>query len=214
MGHSSSSPTTNSSCTPSTPTPTKKHRNKFKKDVTRCSCLSDSGRKLFYQALDTSTSPKVSVSKQEKPKQNTALRRLSSSSALPPIEQFRKLPQNRVCADCSDASSSWASVTHGVFLCALCVGAHRSLGTDISFTQSTRLDPSYWTPECVKAFVDKGGNVEVNRRLEYYVPPGKKKPAVGIPGDQRREYIRLKYVDKAFTKEVSQQAQARQPGKL
>ena len=83
----------------------------------------------------------------------------------------------------------------------------------MSFTQSTRLDASYWTPECVKAFIEKGGNVVVNRVLEYYVPSEVKKPALGIPGDLRREYIHQKYVDKAFTQAVTQQATPLKPGK-
>merc|ERR1712146_544329 len=37
-----------------------------------------------------------------------------------------------LCADCGDPDNSWASVTHGVFLCIVCSDAHRAVGTHIT----------------------------------------------------------------------------------
>jgi len=45
---------------------------------------------------------------------------------------------NHLCADCGSPDSSWASVSHGVFLCVVCSDVHRAVGTHISKVKGCR----------------------------------------------------------------------------
>ncbi len=48
------------------------------------------------------------------------------------LDHLRKLPGNRICADCGCGPTVWASVNLGIFLCIRCGSIHRGLGTHIS----------------------------------------------------------------------------------
>merc|ERR1711988_147996 len=48
------------------------------------------------------------------------------------LKRLRGLKGNNFCADCGRQDSSWASVSHGVFICVTCSDVHRSVGTHIS----------------------------------------------------------------------------------
>ncbi|CAD7948207.1 unnamed protein product [Amoebophrya sp. A120] len=60
--------------------------------------------------------------------------------------KLREKTDNHKCADCTrmDSSVSWASLTHGVFLCLNCAGVHRSLGVHTSFVRSITMDKWSW----------------------------------------------------------------------
>ena len=47
---------------------------------------------------------------------------------------------NRYCCDCFCLEADWVSVNLGIFLCIKCASVHRSLGVDISFIRSLKLD--------------------------------------------------------------------------
>ncbi|GBG27149.1 Arf-GAP with GTPase, ANK repeat and PH domain-containing protein 2 [Hondaea fermentalgiana] len=104
-------------------------------------------------------------------------------------------------SNCNAPSSTWASTTFGVFLCASCAGAHRSLGAHISFMQSITLDLDNWKPLWTER-LEQGGNLRVNERLEFYVPQIWPKPsAKDTPGSYVREYVKAKYDDQLFSRE-------------
>jgi len=113
----------------------------------------------------------------------------SSSQRLSPLEKHARQPGNQECADCAVHDPEWASVNQGTTLCMECAGVHRSLGTHISRVKSLALDS--WSPEEVQGFIAKGGNKEVNRRLERQSQC--RRPRPGAPRAEVDEYISKKY---------------------
>lgn len=74
-------------------------------------------------------------------------------------EQYRK-PGNDVCFDCSQPDPSWASTTFGIYLCQVCAGRHRSLGTHVSFVRSCLMDT--WKDEHLKVMEFVGNSLFAN----------------------------------------------------
>eukprot|EP00930_Biecheleria_cincta_P094324 TRINITY_DN8531_c0_g1_i2.p1 TRINITY_DN8531_c0_g1~~TRINITY_DN8531_c0_g1_i2.p1 ORF type:complete len:691 (+),score=93.26 TRINITY_DN8531_c0_g1_i2:23-2074(+) len=127
-------------------------------------------------------------SEQSYPKIPLQRRRLPVEPATS-LDQHADLPGNKQCADCGAPDPDWASVNQGSLICIDCAGTHRSLGAHISKVKSTRLDT--WKPEELEAFLSKGGNAEVNRRLlETGSPPP---PPRGVSRIELDRYIRAKY---------------------
>ena len=74
---------------------------------------------------------------------------------------------------------------------------HRSLGVEYSFIQSTTLDE--WNDVNVQNMREKISSVVQNETyLEYCVPVDVLKPNAKTDRAMKEQYIRMKYVDKAF----------------
>ena len=67
------------------------------------------------------------------------------------LRKLRLIPGNHKCCDCASLDTDWASVSHGTLICLECAGKHRSLGVQVSFVRSIRMDS--WTPKQVSAAV-------------------------------------------------------------
>jgi hypothetical protein len=104
---------------------------------------------------------------------------------------------NACCADCRASAPTWASFNIGVFICTLCAGVHRSLGTHVSKVRSCVIDQ--WSAEHIAA-MQAHTNEHVNVRLEYHVPRAMSKPRPDSARDVRERFIRAKYEAMAFVK--------------
>ena len=71
---------------------------------------------------------------------HSATQSLDPTAAPMDLASLQALPGNSFCADCSSTNPDWASCNNGVLLCLHCAGAHRGLGTHISFVQSVTMD--------------------------------------------------------------------------
>ncbi|CAE8586710.1 unnamed protein product, partial [Polarella glacialis] len=88
---------------------------------------------------------------------------------------------NDACADCGTSDPQWASVSHGVYISIDASGVHRSLGVQVSFVQSLKMDS--WKPVHLK-MMELGGNRRFTEFLQTH----------GVPADMP---IREKYSTRA-----------------
>jgi len=74
-------------------------------------------------------------------------------------------PENHSCCDSGAGEPTWASISHGIYLCINAAGVHRSLGVKTSFVQSTTMDS--WTPKHLK-MMELGGNRRFNEFMTVH----------------------------------------------
>jgi len=103
------------------------------------------------------------------------------------LKRLRSLASelNNRCADCGSSDNSWASVTHGVFVCIVCSDVHRSVGTHI--TKMKGCSGTYlWGPDELKVMQEMG-----NRKAnEVY---GSEKVAADASKETKQQYVVQKY---------------------
>ncbi|XXG74675.1 hypothetical protein AAC387_Pa07g3334 [Persea americana] len=114
------------------------------------------------------------------------------------LKELLDKSDNHTCADCGAPDPKWASANIGVFICLKCCGVHRSLGTHISKVLSVTLDD--WSDEELDAMIEVGGNSSANAIYEACLPKGFVKPNPESPHEERRNFIRSKYVLQEFLK--------------
>merc|ERR1719253_2138407 len=93
-----------------------------------------------------------------------------------------------MCADCDRRDNSWASVSHGVFICSVCADVHRSMGTHLSKVKACT---GMWAPdelEKMRSIGNQGGD-------EIY---GAEKIVAGSSKEQKQHYVVEKYEKRSF----------------
>mmetsp|Transcript_23139 Transcript_23139/g.69312 ORF Transcript_23139/g.69312 Transcript_23139/m.69312 type:complete len:218 (+) Transcript_23139:351-1004(+) len=77
---------------------------------------------------------------------------------------------NDDCFDCGEscAADPWVCVKHGITICKTCAGFHRSLGVQVSFVRSMKLDTLTADED---ASLKRGGNAKMAEFLEAHGLP-------------------------------------------
>lgn len=103
------------------------------------------------------------------------------------LKRLRGLKEqgNHVCADCGAQDSSWASVTHGVFVCVVCSDVHRSVGTHI--TKMKGCTGTYlWGPDELEKMQTVG-----NRKADEVFGDRKVSPLASK--EEKQRFVEAKY---------------------
>merc|ERR1712232_444661 len=109
---------------------------------------------------------------------------------------------NHVCADCGAQDSSWASVTHGVFVCVICSDVHRSVGTHV--TKMKGCTGTYlWGPD----ELEKMQTIGNHKADEIY---GDRKVSPGASKEEKQRFVEDKYAKLAFASRTKTAAPPRQ----
>merc|ERR1712032_400953 len=97
--------------------------------------------------------------------------------------------KNHICADCGTQDTSWASVTHGTFLCITCSDVHRSVGTHI--TKIKGCTGTYlWGPDEVERMQTIGNAVAEELDGTEKISPTTSK-------QEKQKYVEKKYRDRS-----------------
>jgi len=111
------------------------------------------------------------------------------------LKRLRSLSGNKTWADCDRQDNSWASVSHGVFICVICSDVHRSVGTHI--TKVKGCTGTYlWGPDELER-MQTAGNQAGNSKY------GAKKIEPDASKEQKQRYVTEKYYNLSFVNERS-----------
>jgi len=114
----------------------------------------------------------------------------NDQAAQKELKQLRAFRGNSTCADCGRQENSWASVTHGVFICVTCSDVHRSVGTHI--TKVKGCTGTYlWGPDELERMKTIGNRCADEIYGATKVDPGASK-------DQKQRYVVEKYEMRSF----------------
>ena len=109
------------------------------------------------------------------------------------VNYIRNIPSNGTCCDCGGTNDvTWLSTNFGVIVCIECSGIHREMGVHISKIQSLTLDRIGTSQLLVSRTMS---NDAFNKIMEA-VSTKRLHPKSTM--EERKEVIRMKYMDKAF----------------
>eukprot|EP00929_Paragymnodinium_shiwhaense_P066388 TRINITY_DN33298_c0_g1_i1.p1 TRINITY_DN33298_c0_g1~~TRINITY_DN33298_c0_g1_i1.p1 ORF type:complete len:580 (-),score=153.95 TRINITY_DN33298_c0_g1_i1:63-1802(-) len=108
----------------------------------------------------------------------------------------RTNPVNKRCADCTERGPTYVCITFQTFVCQTCGGIHREFGHKIK-----SISLSEWTEAEVKA-VEAGGNEVSNASYLAKWTAEKCPEPDGGDMEKIREFLKQKYEDKQWWKEV------------
>lgn len=92
---------------------------------------------------------------------------VSPSTSEEIFNKIREDPTNLSCVDCGNEEVTFASISHGSFICESCANKHKSLGPNISFVKS--LNDS-WSIRQLK-IMTAGGNSTLKNFFSSYTMP-------------------------------------------
>jgi len=97
---------------------------------------------------------------------------------------------NGLCSDCGNQDNTWASVSHGVFICVTCSDVHRSVGTHV--TKVKGCTGTYlWGPDELEKMRSIG-----NRRAEELYGPKKISP--NATKELKQQFVTDKYQNRLY----------------
>ena len=108
------------------------------------------------------------------------------------LDQMRKQPENRVCADCASLGTVWASINLGVFLCLRCGSIHRGLGTHVSVPKGCT-GTYLWGPDELQSMRMQG-----NSQAREVYGGDKERPSASAGDEVWKKFIRDKYEFRKF----------------
>ena len=118
------------------------------------------------------------------------------------VNYIRNIPSNNLCCDCGgNTDVTWLSTNFGVIVCIECSGIHREMGVHITKIQSLTLD-NIGTSQLLVSRVMS--NERFNKIMEA---TANRKLLPTSTMEERKEYIRAKYIDRAFVQSYCSSAQ-------
>ncbi|UVC49507.1 ADP-ribosylation factor GTPase activating protein [Theileria orientalis] len=81
------------------------------------------------------------------------------------LHELLAIETNNTCFDCGSVGPTWASLSHGSFICLTCSGIHRGFGLQVSFVKSITMDS--WTTRQL-LYMKHGGNANLKSFFEEY----------------------------------------------
>jgi hypothetical protein len=119
-----------------------------------------------------------------------AVMQQNDQAAQKELKRLRGFSSNLRCADCGSQDNSWASVSHGVFICITCSDVHRSVGTHV--TKVKGCTGTYlWGPDELEKMQTTGNQAADASYGTEKVNPGASK-------EHKQRYVSDKYQKLSF----------------
>jgi stromal membrane-associated protein len=119
-----------------------------------------------------------------------AVMQQNDQAAQKELKRLRGLSGNSRCADCGVQDNSWASVSHGVFICVTCSDVHRSVGTHVTKVKGCTGTYLWGPDELTKMQTSGNQEADANYGTEKVSPRASK--------EQKQRYVSDKYEKRSF----------------